>query len=60
MTSAFRAAFTGPAGQQSPTGGGRRECPAVNGVAVNDVEFVLLILAVFGLLALVTKGVEKL
>jgi hypothetical protein len=34
--------------------------PQLNGVTVNDVWFVLLILAVFGLLALVTKGVEKL
>jgi hypothetical protein len=34
--------------------------PWTNGVEVNDVWFVLLLLAVFGLLALVTKGVEKL
>jgi hypothetical protein len=34
--------------------------PRTNGVAVNDVWFVLLMLAVFGLLALVTKGAEKL
>ena len=34
--------------------------PRSNGVAVNDVGFVLLMLAVFALLALVTKGAEKL
>ena len=60
MTSASIATFTSVAGQKCRAGGGRRESPMDNGVAVNDVWFVLLMLAVFGLLALVTKGAEKL
>jgi hypothetical protein len=34
--------------------------PLLVGVPVHDVLFILLILAVFGLLALCAKGVEKL
>jgi hypothetical protein len=43
----------GPAGTTSKS-------QTLDGVAVSDVWFVLLTLAVFALLALITKGAEKL
>jgi hypothetical protein len=36
------------------------EHPIWVGVAVRDVEFVLLTLVIFGVLALIAKGAEKL
>lgn len=42
------------------SGGDDDAVPTVDGVAVSDVWFVLLTLAVFGLLALVVRGAEKL
>jgi hypothetical protein len=47
-------------GKATRTVGDDVERPERNGVLVTDVLFVLVMLAVFGLLALVTKGAEKL
>jgi F0F1-type ATP synthase membrane subunit c/vacuolar-type H+-ATPase subunit K len=47
-------------GKAARTVGDDVERPERNGVLVTDVLFVLVMLAVFGLLALVTRGAEKL
>jgi hypothetical protein len=57
----LKSALTEVAGQiAAGPGGDDVEVPTLHGVAVSDVWFVLLTLAVFAVLALVTKGAEKL
>jgi hypothetical protein len=60
-TTAGLAALTAVAGRSSAgSDGGDVAVPTVDGVAVSDVWFVLLTLAMFGLLALIARGSEKL